>query len=160
MKTIWKHRKLYIYIYIYIYIWSSLVVQLKFGWVKVSFNILCTNFQSSFIACPITMFIVHIGIYAMTLNVIVESLAGGGELGWKSILAHINEYWKFANSLELGSWILVANVGKTRAITNHYQSIVEDWNLAIEEFHGARISQCLCPELFEISVFTNVGRVS
>ncbi len=61
-------------------------------------------------------------------------------------------------SLDLGS--LVANVGKTRAITNHYQSIVEDWNLAIEEFHAARISQCLCLELFEISVFTNVGRVS
>jgi hypothetical protein len=47
----------------------------------------------------------------------------------------------------------VANVGKTKAITNHYQSTMEDWNLAIEEFHVASISQCLCLELFEISVF-------
>jgi len=44
----------------------------------------------------------------------------------------------------------VANVGKTRAITNQFP--IKDWNLAIEEFHAARISQCLCLELFEISV--------
>ncbi len=54
----------------------------------------------------------------------------------------------------------MANVGKTRAITNQYQSTMKDWNLGIEELHVARISQCLHLELFEISVFTNVGQVS
>jgi hypothetical protein len=88
-----------------------------------------------------------------------RKLVGGAGVRWESMLIHINEYCKFANSWELGSWWqMLVRLGQSRI---NYQSTMEDWNLAIDEFHVARISQCLCLELFEISgFFTNVGRVS
>jgi hypothetical protein len=56
------------------------------------------------------------------------------------LIVHIGEFISIMRQslLELGSWWQM--FGKTKAITNHYQSTMEDWNLAIEEFHVARIS--------------------
>jgi hypothetical protein len=61
-------------------------------------------------------------------------IKSGGGNGKPCPLALMN----IANLQIVGIWILVANVGKIRAIT------MKDWNLAMEELRAPCISQCLC----------------